>query len=134
MHFLSKNTLENLMFWTLLIVSIKQFLRICEATTLRHDSLDMTLPSVSKKNVKSLVTKVHGKSDSKEVYLCLWSDSECDEFCPVQALLIWIALSDTKEGFIIPDKEFFNKKKMKTTKCEKHVSYDGILKTVKKLL
>ena len=132
-YLLSQNSLEGLMVWTLLIVAIKQFLRICEAISLRHDSFDMTLASVSTGHVKSLATKVQGKCDSKEVHLSLWSDTECSEFCPVNALLIWIALSGTQGGFIFPDKDFFKNPKSKHVKRETHVSYDRVLKTIKKL-
>ena len=131
LYLLSKNSMEGLMVWTLLLVAIKQFLRICEATTLTHDSFDMTLASVSKNSVKSLVTKIRGKKDTKDVYLQLWNDTECDEFCPVTAVLIWIALSGSEKGFIFPADVGA---KWTQRKCNtKHITYDSILKTVKRL-
>ena len=122
-HLLNSNNLDDLMLWTLLIVCIKQFLRICEGISLTTESFVTDLATKLNYKVNSLTTRIRGKTDVNEVYLQLWDDEECPEFSPVIALLIYIALSDIQDGFIFPN----------TQNASLHVKYQTVLYKIKKL-
>jgi hypothetical protein len=41
-----------------------------------------------------------GKSDKELVYLYVWLDDDCPDFCALRALLVYVFLSGVKEGFL----------------------------------
>jgi hypothetical protein len=41
-----------------------------------------------------------GKSDKELVYLYVWLDNDCPDFCALCAVLVYVFLSGVKEGFL----------------------------------
>lgn len=128
-YLLAQNKLEDLMIWTILILSIKLFLRIEEALSLSIESFETDLATKNKFRVKTLLLKVKGKRDNKYVHLQVYDDEECPELSPVRALMIWLALSGIKGGFIFPAEELLRNGSVGL--CEKHMTYHSYAKKLK---
>ncbi|KAI3645930.1 hypothetical protein MP228_008858 [Amoeboaphelidium protococcarum] len=108
-YFISKNDAKSFMMWTMIIVSIKLFLRNDEVTDLKiHDPrlencLNKDLATFqSDGSISSLAFYIKGKSDRVRVCLTLWTDYDVPELCPVRALLTWIFISGIRTGFLFP--------------------------------
>jgi hypothetical protein len=54
------------------------------------------------KRVEHIAICVKGKSDRDWVTLSLWRDDENPEFCPIRALLTYLAKANLKAGFLFP--------------------------------
>ena len=46
----------------------------------------------------NLCFTVLGKCDKKLIYLYLWADDDCPDFCALRALLVYVFLTGIKEG------------------------------------
>ena len=129
---LSSNSKSDLMFWTILIVSIKLFLRIEEALSMKVEDFLMDLATTSKFRVKSLMTSIKGKRDKIRVHLQIWDDEICPEFSAVRAILIWISVSGITSGFLFPQESMLKNEKP-VLKCERALSYQSYLTKLKKI-
>ena len=130
-HCISQNDKNDLMFWTILIVSTKLFLRIEEALSLKVEDFLMELASTTKYRVTSLMCKVKGKRDTNDVHLKLWDDETCPEFSAVRVLLIWMTISGIKSGFLFPEDDLLKKKSSKIGNCDSPMTYESYIKKLK---
>jgi hypothetical protein len=130
----SANCVKKFQRYTLIIICIRLFLRIEEATGDEEDentSRDMLLPKSQRKRVPtgltdksfiveafeyvenevdSMVIKVKGKTDKQPVYLRLNRQKNNVELCPVTHLLTYIYLIGYKGGHLFPtDSELSNR-------------------------
>lgn len=106
---LSQNSLYYLMMWTIMIVGIKQFLRVQEVLNLRMEDFVERAFSVNDRNVEALAMHVKGKTDVVEQLLLIWDENYDDykytEFSASRALLMWIKISGIKKGFLFPNQK-----------------------------
>jgi hypothetical protein len=132
---LLRNDLFGLMVWTMIIVAIKLFLRVEEATGLRMENFNdnMKYFAIKKEGVEALAMWIFGKSDDFAVNLLLWDDLECPEFSATRALMIWIAVSGIKSGYLFPTKgELGNL--APNGECKTHFAYEDFLSEIKHLV
>ena len=65
--------------------------------TIRYDSFMRQLYTMDSNGLLTGVgVRVRGKSDKRAVFLMLYADDECPEFCPITQLLVYIHLSGFK--------------------------------------
>ena len=134
-YLLSKNDLPSLMIWTILLVAVKGFLRMEEVTELRVEDIPMEHARVKPRSISALTMFVKGKRDNKRIPLVIWQQMDCPEFSAVDALLIWIALSGVKSGYIFPSKDSIPTLSTDDHPADgtvtKNVSYHTVVKEVK---
>jgi hypothetical protein len=100
---LKTNELANLQLYTIMIVSIRCFLRFDDFNTLKVESMQEGLHVVTSEGIKALCVLVQGKCDPRPVYLYLWCDEENPEFCPVRHLLLYLYITGISDGHLFPD-------------------------------
>ena len=101
-YLLSSNSLYNMMIWTIIIVGVKEFLRVDEVLAMTVEDFLEDYFAVSADNVQCLAASVQGKTDIEKENLAIWDDAECPDFSPTRALLIWLAVSGIKSGKLFP--------------------------------
>ena len=96
--------LQNLQVYCMMLVGINLFLRSEELLELKFSSFVPAYTAFHRTNkrIQWLVFKVKGKTDDHEHYLRLWANSCHPELCPVNHLLIYIAMSGRTDGFLFP--------------------------------
>jgi hypothetical protein len=77
---LSRNTLFDLMIWTIVILSIKAFLRANEGLELDMSDFLHDYLHVLEDRISQLCIEVMGKTDTCKVKLLIKDDTECAEF------------------------------------------------------
>jgi hypothetical protein len=93
--------LENLKFYTMMLLGIALFLRSDELLNIRMSQFLSDLTMVRDiYGVRALVLTIKGKSDPFPLPFILWANDEYPELCPVRHLLVYIALSGVQEGFL----------------------------------
>jgi hypothetical protein len=97
-----QNDKFKLMYWTIMIVGIKLFGRVKEVLNLKVEDLDQGMFVVTEEDVEALVAVMNGKCDDKDVWLVLWDDKDCTDFSLTRALMIWLAMSGIKSGYLFP--------------------------------
>jgi hypothetical protein len=128
---LAGNDLGELMIWVILLLSSKQYLRACEVLELTVESWKMNYAAISESDVQSILLSVCGKRDGvKDVHLQCWTDRECPEFSACTAVLIWLAVSGIKSGFLFPRKELL-KRGATPSNSEKHYNYKYYLDDIR---
>ncbi|CAJ1935593.1 unnamed protein product [Cylindrotheca closterium] len=105
---LSSGSLEQLMLWSAMILASKLFLRIDEMLSLHVDSFVVKHFLIKKKKVVALMLKIKGKTDPRCNHFLLWDDDEYPELSPVQPLLLYLAISGRKSGYLFPKLEQIN--------------------------
>jgi hypothetical protein len=95
---------ENIQLWTMVLLGIKLFLRADELVTMKLENFRPECARIDKKNkrIESIVLKVRGKSDLDWVSLTLWRDDQNPEFCPIRALMVYLAKANLKDGYLFP--------------------------------
>ena len=141
-HLLSDgiNKLRNLQLWTLLLVGIRCFLRCDEVASI--DISDFALRAIAlnkeKRRVEHLALWVRGKSDKEYVLLSLWRGDENPEFCPVRAVLIYLAAANLSGGCLFPRyddlEEHHVAENPKAISFKKHVTYGYFRLELKKVI
>lgn len=134
------NKLRNLQLWTLLLVAIRCFLRCDEVASI--DISDFAIRAIElnkeRKRVEHLALWVRGKGDKQYVLLSLWRDDENPEFCPVRAVLIYLAAANLSGGCLFPryeDLEDHHVDKDSAAKSFEHsVTYGYIRTELKKAI
>jgi hypothetical protein len=82
MRLLSTNKLEDLRLYTMILLSIKLFLRSDEVINLKLEDIVKDVCIVKDGGiVEALAFRVQGKSDNVPVILSLWADDSIPEFC-----------------------------------------------------
>jgi len=98
----SSNNLKDLQTLVVILLSIKTFLRADDLHIKVSDIETQNLCLVNETGPINLCFTVRGKSDKGLVYLYLWSDDDCPDFCALRALLVYVFLSGVKEGPLFP--------------------------------
>lgn len=119
-----------LMVWTVIIVGIKQLLRISEVLNKTIENFETDLQNLSSTNVIALVDSVLGKTDQEKVFLMLWDDEDCPEFSPTRAIFLWLKVSGIKSGYLFPSRQALLANNSAPTEP---LSYDGFLYELKSL-
>ena len=107
-HLLSQNngSLDELMRWTVIILGVRLFLRVDEVLNLEIDSFIPQYFVIKGKKVVSLCVKItNGKTDDDAMHFQVYDDPDYPELSPVRPLLLFIAASNRKKGFLFPQKE-----------------------------
>jgi len=128
-HLMSKNNLESLMHWTIIMLGTRLFLRVQEVLELQIESFQPEWFLIDGKRVISLCVKIKGKTDKQDKYFQVYDDPEFPELSPVRPLLLFIAASKRTGGFIFPAAS-----QMHEAVPTKSYSYQGFLKTLKNLV
>jgi hypothetical protein len=102
MRLLSTNKLEDLRLLTMILLSIKLFLRSDEIINMKIEDVVEDVTIVKDSFIEALALRVQGKSDSSPVILSLWADDIIPEFCPVRHLLVYLHLSGISQGYLFP--------------------------------
>jgi hypothetical protein len=127
---LLSNRIECLMLWVMIIVGIKEFLRIDEVLELTYEQFLTKYFVVKPGYVESLLVKIKGKRDRNWQNFAIWHDEDCPEFSPVVALLIWIAATGIKGGRLFPS---LAQLEAKVDVPTENYSYDSVLEDFKYL-
>jgi len=101
-HLISKNDLHSLMIWTMLIVGIKLFMRMDEVVTMKVEDFLMACFVATASSVEGLCVEICGKKETAPKKFMAWDDKDCPEFSPSKAILIWLAVSGIKSGYMFP--------------------------------
>lgn len=102
-HLINSNNLYDLQIITMILVSVKLFLREDEVSSLRIESFIQDLFVVTPEGyIEGLAVSVQGKSDQKPVTLMLWADNDIPNLCPIRHLLVYLYESKICSGFIFP--------------------------------
>jgi hypothetical protein len=102
---LSKNSIENLRLWVMILFHIQLFLRAAEGCSFRFDHFVQGLTSLNTqtRQIVALGIQVFGKSDDNPELLMIWRNDKVPEICLIRHLLVWIHLSKNTSGFLFPD-------------------------------
>ena len=127
--------LSGLMYYTMVLISCKLFLRSDEA--LGIDKEDFVIDGFKIRQdgrIDAVCLRILGKTDSEWHYYRLWSDHECPDMCPVRHLLLYIYLLGWKGGKLFPGSSFLTSKKAREGKggvfdtCIEYNSFDKAFK------
>jgi hypothetical protein len=94
--------LQGLQIYTMILLGIKLFLRSNELLGITVEDFKERLYIVNQDDVRGIAIGVKGKCDTTRQYLYIWPDDHCPDFCPLRHLLVYVALSRLKEGFLFP--------------------------------
>lgn len=125
---LASNSLKDLMIWTAIILGSRLFLRIDEVLDLRVDSFLPKFFLVKEKRVSALMVRIQGKTDATPQHFLVWDHEECPEFSPVRSLLLFLAISGRKSGYLFPKLD-----QIKREEATDPYSYNSFLKDLKHL-
>ena len=114
-----------------MLVGIKGFLRIDEALNLKVEDLPQDYFVVTEHSVEGLCMIVQGKTDQEKQYLAIWDDTECPDFSPARALLIWLAVSGIQSGALFPSASELSSG---TKSPSESLHYDDFLAEITKFL
>jgi hypothetical protein len=117
-----------MMLWTIIIVGVKEFLRVDEVLDLTVEQFLQNYFVITAENVQGLALYVQGKTDEDRANLAMWDDSECPDLSPTRAVLIWLAASGIKSGKLFPTAEELH---AKATAPLESLSYDNFLEEIK---
>ena len=95
----SSNNLKDLQTLVIILLSIKTFLRADDLEGIKVEDMETdSLCMVNETGPINLCFTVLGKSDTELIYLYLWADDDCPDFCALRALLVYVFLTGIKEG------------------------------------
>ena len=119
----ASNSLKNLQTLLVMLLSIKTFLRGDDLGIKVEDFETDSLCLVTEQGPINLCFNVKGKADRELVYLLLWSDDDCPDFCALRVLLVYVFLTGIESGpLFFTDKEYDTACKAKTTQ----ISYETV--------
>jgi len=101
-YLLAMNDLKSLMLWCIIILGVRLFLRVDEVLSLTVESFIPDYFVVKGKEVMSLCVKIKGKTDEDFKHFLVFDDTECPELSAVRPLLLFMAASGRKSGYIFP--------------------------------
>jgi hypothetical protein len=127
-YLIASNSKFKLMIWTMMVVSIKQFMRVEDAMLLKVSDLVESGFSVTEHTVVALCMAMKGKRQQDTKNFTMWDDEDCPEFSPTRALLIWLVFSGITSGYLFPTKREL---KDRCTSPTDHISYQEVLKEMK---
>ena len=131
---------RSLQLWTIMLIAIRCFLRCDEVANIHLNDFATRAFAVNKqhKRVEHLAIWIRGKGDKSYSLLSLWRDDETPEFCPVRALLIYLAAANLNDGFLFPNYHDLEKHHLSAaaapTSFDHPVSYGYIRKELKKAI
>jgi hypothetical protein len=96
------NNLEDFQMYVMILIGFKLFLRCNELLLLRVEDFDMKQTVLDEDDVRAVVLWIQGKSDRGEKGLGIFADELCPEFCPLRHLLVYLAVTKLKSGFLFP--------------------------------
>jgi hypothetical protein len=136
---LSTNSLWDFQFYTMLLISCRQFHREDEIADMSFNDINPDITTVkSGGRVMGIAYRTQGKSDPVPVTLLMWNDDIFPEFCPVRHLLAWLGMTKISSGFFFPSKNRLQY--IKQNSNEKHdikesdrISYQVFLNRIKKI-
>ena len=94
----SANNLKDLQTLLVVLLSIKTFLRADDLGIRIEDFQTDSLCMVNKGGPTNLCFTVKGKSDKELVYLYVWADDDCPDFCALRVLLVYVFLTGIESG------------------------------------
>jgi hypothetical protein len=109
---LAGNSVISLGAYTLILISVRLFLRSDEGLTIQ---LEHFIPECfarvggAESRISGLCLKIKGKCDKTWKYYWLWVTDECPELCCVRHLFLYLKLSGIKEGYLFPPWEELSK-------------------------
>ena len=137
-HLLSRsNDIMNMQLWCMMLVGIHLFLRAQEVCSLRLSQFRKECFVVlrKEKRVDQIVLWVLGKADKVEQCLSLYRDDENPEFCPVRALLVYLAAAKLPGPYLFPRPELLQAhvdgKSLPDNWSTKEYPYRRLLKEIK---
>lgn len=125
----SSNNLKHLQTLLVMLLSIKTFLRSDDLGIKVEDFETGSLCLVNETGPINLCFNLKGKSDRELVYLVLWSDDDCPDFCALRVLLVYVFLTGIEGGpLFFTDKEANTAKTVKTSDKVKttQISYETV--------
>lgn len=121
--------LKTLQLWTIVICASKLMLRIKEIRVLKVEDFMETHATIKDNLVENLLFCIRGKCDKTNVHLLMWNDKVCPDLCPVKALLIYVAITGLKSGYLFPE----DLRVQNTGVGVKPIAYNTILNRLKSL-
>src|SRR5210317_131601 len=91
-----------LMYWCIIILGVRLFLRIEEILKIQIESFQQHFCVVRGKKILSLCICIKGKTDRDDKFFQIYDDMECPEFGAVRPLLLFIAATGRKGGYVFP--------------------------------
>ena len=104
-YLMSKSTdIANLQLWCLILMGVHLFLRAQEVCSIRLDQFrtECFVVLENELRVDQIVLWIKGKADKVEQSLSLFRDDENPEFCPVRALLVYLASANVPGPYLFP--------------------------------
>lgn len=101
-YLMAMNDLNGLMLWCLIILGVRLYLRVDEVLSLTIESFIPEYFVVKRRQVMTLCVKVKGKTDQDYQHFQVFDDLECPELSAVRPLLLFLAASGRKQGYIFP--------------------------------
>ena len=127
----------NMQLWCMMLVGIHLFLRAQEVCSLRLSQFRKECFVVlrKEKRVDQIVLWVLGKADKVEQCLSLYRDDENPEFCPVRALLVYLAAAKLPGPYLFPRPDLLQAhvdgKSLPDSWSTKEYPYRRLLKEIK---
>ena len=111
------------------------FLREHSLASLTFSSFVQKLSQVEADGfVQVLGLQIQGKTDKTPVTLLMWSDIQLRELCPVQQLLVYLAVIGHTEGPLFPSLELLKERTQKKVgRYERPIGYSTFLTKVKEV-
>ena len=123
----SSNNLKHLQTLLVMLLSIKTFLR-GDDLGIKIEDFETNLCQVNETGPINLCFNVKGKSDHELVYLYVWSDDDCPDFCALRVLLVYVFLTGIESGpLFFTDKEANASRKDESCKVKTtQISYETV--------
>ena len=100
---LAKNDLKHWRLWTMMLMSVKLFLRSDEVYDFDEVNFVLALTSLDEdESVGSMVVTVQGKRDVVKAILSIFRDDDVPELCLIRQLLAWLWVSNWTSGPLFP--------------------------------
>lgn len=121
-YLLSRNCVENLRLWVMILFHIQLFLRAAEGCGFEFTDFVQALTSIDSqtRQIVAIGVKVKGKTDENPHLLMVWRNDKVPELCLIRHLLAWIQISGHKSGFLFPDRSGKNAMDYETFQTRYH--------------
>ena len=130
-HLLGQNTHTGLMYWTMIVVGVKLFLRVDEILNMKVEDFQTDHFLIKPTNVEALAVRIFGKCDKAPKDFYIWEFKDCPDLDACKAILIWLQVSGIKSGYLFPSAEQL---KSKCSSPSEHLSYTAALAQIKTLV
>ncbi|KAL7580469.1 hypothetical protein ACA910_004483 [Epithemia clementina (nom. ined.)] len=129
----------GIMLYTMILVGMSLFLRSDELLSINTAHFEQRGTIVVEGLISSLVLFIQGKNDPRPIYMKLFRNDKCPEFCPVRHLLFYIEMLSltAPDGFLFFDKKTINKLfsgKITHNKDLKGLKYPAMLDEIKRVI